>query len=134
MMKAKNMRILIILVLLVLVGGVAVYYTNTAGDTQNNRVLESKEQGNKQDFDTNLDKSKDSQTQHEDNLEFHLDTNESVLPTDTPNERQEAQSIKTDTAIPPEDDTLNSNKPQDSKAQNPDTTKVSQDSNRLIIH
>ncbi len=131
MMKAKNMRILIILVLLVLVGGVAVYYTNTAGDTQNNRAaLETKGQGNKQDFDTNPDKSKDSQTKHEENLESHLDTNESVLPTDTPNERQETQSIKTDTAIPLEDDTLNSNRPQDSKAQNPNTTKVSQDSNQ----
>ncbi|EMZ39364.1 hypothetical protein C826_00950 [Helicobacter bilis WiWa] len=130
-MKAKNMRILIILVLLVLVGGVAVYYTNTAGDTQNNRAaLETKGQGNKQDFDTNPDKSKDSQTKHEENLESHLDTNESVLPTDTPNERQETQSIKTDTAIPLEDDTLNSNRPQDSKAQNPNTTKVSQDSNQ----
>ncbi len=131
MMKAKKMRILIIIVLLVLVGGVAVYYTNTAGDTQNNRAaLETKGQDNKQDFDTNLDKSKDSQTQHEENLESHLDTNESVLPTDTPNERQDSKSIKTDTAIPPEDDNLNSNKPQDSKAQNPDTTKVSQDSNQ----
>ena len=57
-MKAKNIRILIILVLLVLVGGVAVYYTNTTGDTQGNKVLETKEQDNKQ----------DSKTKHEDNL------------------------------------------------------------------
>ncbi len=119
-MKAKNIRILIIIALLVLVGGVAVYYTDTTGDTRGNKVLETKEQDNKQ----------DSKIKHEGNLESSFNSDEGKLPTDTHNERQETQSLKTDTAIQPENDNLNSNKPQDSKAQNPDTTKTSQHINQ----
>ncbi len=135
MMKTKMIRNLIVAMLLVFIGGVVVYCTNTTSSTQDNKALGIKTQD--KDLSPNADKSQVSKTQDDENLATDdimnesqnskaqnksnvtppLDSNLSALPTDKSSNKRDDISSEIAAKLQPQANNTALSKKQDSKTQ-----------------